>query len=159
MFSNALTGYLSRPRIIYHDRYGSPFWYWLLDQPQQTRATWYYHHQNDIDPQRSAAMAAADPGLTEAVNRISANSTPINADYVPPTLKPEDMLAESPESSSSHATAITPVRSTYASRSFVDSHSGSAPRSSSLLFWLTLGSCSFFVIWLVFIKRWQVALS
>ncbi|MDB6132124.1 MAG: hypothetical protein JWM59_367 [Verrucomicrobiales bacterium] len=134
--------YASRPPVYYQDPYGSPFWYWLLDQPREVRADWLYHHQGAVDPERRAEMLRADPALQAQVDALAAKKAPVEPNYVPAGLKNDDMFAD-PAADAEAEAAETAATST----------SG----GSSTLFWTTMLGGGAALAWLVFFKRWKPA--
>jgi hypothetical protein len=163
----AFSSYYSRPLVVYHDSYSSPFWYWLLDQPRYTRAEWYYHHQSQMDPARQAALVAADPELPQAVSAVATAAPTPNPDYTPPGIEAQAMTAptdadapadadaassSTPANSLANQVPPMPVRATQ-----LASMGASSNSSSSGFNWLVLLGCGGFVTWLVFFKRWKSA--
>lgn len=145
----ALLVYASRPAVHYQDSYGSPFWWWLLDQPQDVRASWLYHHQGSIDSARRAELLRADPGLQAKVDELSSKNVPVEPNYAPPGLKPDDMFTDPAAEAEAQAAAEEAENQTRGS-----SHS---PGGSSGLFWLTALGGGAAAAWLLFFKRWQPA--
>lgn len=137
----ALIAYASRPVAHYQDPYGSPFWWWLQDQPRDVRAAWLHHHQTDIDPARRAELLKADPALQAEVDALTAKNVPIEPGYAPGGLTTDDMFTDPGAQAEAEALA--------ASR---PSSSG-----SSGLFWVTLLGGGAATAWLVFVKRWKVS--
>ena len=139
----ALLVYATRPTVHYQDSFGSPFWWWLLDQPQDVRANWLYHHQTGMDPARRAELLKADPALQAQVDALAAKNTPVDPAYAPPGLKADDMFTE-------------PAAAAEEQTSSGNSGSGGGGGSSTL-FWLTLLGGGAATGWLVFGKRWKPA--
>ncbi|MES2705987.1 MAG: hypothetical protein V4726_05225 [Verrucomicrobiota bacterium] len=138
----ALLVYASRPPVYYQDPYGSPFWWWLLDQPRDVRASWLHHHQSDVDPNRRAELLRADPELQGQVDALAAKNVPVEPNYAPPGLKTDDMFID--PAAQAEADAEAENQSTSSS-------------GSSALFWITVLGGGAVVAWLLFVKRWQPA--
>jgi hypothetical protein len=135
-----LIAYAARPTVHYQDSFGSPFWWWLLDQPRDVRAAWLHHHQTDIDPARRAELLKADPGLQAEVDALTAKKLPVEPGYAPPGLTTADMFTD-PAAQEAAAAAEAASRS----------HSS----GSSGLFWITVLGGGAAAAWLVFVKRWK----
>jgi hypothetical protein len=153
----AFSSYYSRPVVIYHDSYSSPFWYWLLDQPRPVRAAWYYNHQTTMDPARQAALVAADPALTQDVTQLAATAPTPDPNYTPPGIEPQAMTAPVEVEATSDelpadASSQLPMSVTYGSV-----QRPLPGRSSSWFSMAILLGGSALVIWLVFFKRWKPA--
>lgn len=136
----ALIAYASRPVVQYQDPYGSPFWWWLLDQPRDVRASWLHHHQADIDPARRAELLKADPGLQSEVDALAAKNVPIEPGYAPGGLTTDDMFTDPAAQAAAAAES-----------------SRSPTPGSSGLFWVTLLVGGAVTVWLVFVKRWKIS--
>lgn len=126
------------PRTNYRDRYDSAFWWWLLSRPREERAQWAYHHTGDMDPARYQAMMQADQGLQEQVTSLELEKVPANPVYTPPGVEKDLMYSLELEAPVDYAVT-------------------EPPRSGRIWFWLWTLAGGGFLIWLVFVKRWQVA--
>ena len=133
-------GYYSRPLVVYHDPYGSLFWWWLLDRSLDDRAYWAYHHRYDMDPMRYQALMATDTNLQARVAALEAQQTAVDPSYTPPGVQRDLMYGDSYVNNAYH------TRPTSAGR---------------LLFWAIMlpavAGAGFLMVWLVFVKRWQTA--
>lgn len=132
--------YTSRPVVIYSDPYNNLFWWWLLDRSVEQRTLWTYHHRYNMDPERYHALVAADQGLESRLEQLEANQVPRDPQYVPSGLDSDLMYSD------------RFVTHTYSNRPTV---------SGRISFWIiavpaALGALCF-LIWLVFVKRWQTA--
>lgn len=135
-----LIAYAARPVAHYQDSYGSPFWWWLLDQPRDVRAAWLHHHQTDIDPARRDELLKADPGLQAEVDALTAKKLPVEPGYAPPGLTTDDMFTD--PAAQKEAAAIEAAARPHSS-------------GSSGLFWITVLGGGAAAAWLVFVKRWK----
>lgn len=132
--------YLTRPAVVYRDRYDNDFWWWLLDQPRPVRARWAYHHTNTMAPERYEALMRADEGLQEQVTALELEKVSIDADYVPEGLQKHWMYSAFIPSSQLEREA----RAAAAART----------PAGRFWFWFWMIGGGGFLIWLVFIKRW-----
>jgi hypothetical protein len=126
--------------VIYHDRYSSLFWWWLLDRSFDDRAWWAYHHRYDMDPARYQALVASDQQLERRVEQLETQQSPRNPHYVPGGLD-RDLM--------------------YSDRYVEHTYSNRRTTSGVVAFWLlgiplALG-LSGFSIWLIWFKRWQTS--
>jgi hypothetical protein len=143
-------GYTTRPVVVYHDAYSSPFWYWLLDQDVQTRALWYYNHQQVIDQARYQELLARDAALQDRLRRLEAQGGARNPAAAPPGLDPDLMYTD------------TFVEAVYnpAPPAVVPHHHPAVSFWHGvrvLLYALVVIAVLALLIWLVFFKRWGAA--
>jgi len=132
--------YVARPVVVYRDPYNSFFWWWLLDRSLDDRAYWAYHHRYDMDPARYQALVADNRELETRIEQLENQQVPRNPNYAPPNLD-RDLM--------------------YSDQSVTRAYSNRPTRSGAVAFWAlaipaALGA-GFFIIWLVFFKRWQTA--
>jgi|GEM_PF-2061280 len=132
--------YYSRPMVVYHDPYGSLFWWWLLDRSLEDRAWWAYHHRYDMDSARYQALMASDQQLEARVGQLESQPVARNPAYVPAGLD-RDLM--------------------YSDRYVANSYSNRPTLLGVAAFWVlgvptALALCVFF-IWLIWFKRWQTA--
>ncbi len=135
---NYYSPYYSRPVVIYNDNYSSLFWWWLLDQSLDDRATWVYHHRQDMDDARYRELVYRDLELENRVQQLQQRQIPTDPNYTPAGMDRDLMYSDKY------------VNRAYATR---PTHNG------RILFWLVMvptavGAGGFF-IWLVFFKRFQ----
>lgn len=132
--------YTSRPVVIYHDPYNSLFWWWLLDRSLDERASWAYHHRNDMDPARYQDLVARDQQLEARVAELETQQPPRDPAYVPTGLDRDLMYSDQ------YVTRITNSRPTTA---------------KAIVFWAVAGPTTLcftgFFVWLIWFKRWQTA--
>lgn len=122
--------YSSRPVVVYNDPIDSIFWWWMLDQSLDTRASWAYNHRSEIDDARWRDMVTKDAQLEARVRQLEqANGKP-DPTYVPTGVEP-DMMYDG-----NYVKAVTGV-----------SGPPVAQQESSITFW---GFCKF-MFWLVLI--------
>jgi hypothetical protein len=132
--------YASRPVVVYHDPYGSLFWWWLLDRTLDDRAWWTYHHRYDMDPARYQALVASDQQLQARVEQLEAQQVSRDTNYVPPGLDRDLMYSDG----------------------FVAHAYNNRPTTAGVAaFWLlgvpTAIGVSWLFIWLIWFKRWQTS--
>jgi hypothetical protein len=127
---------------MYHDPYGSLFWWWLLDRSIDDQAWWAYHHRYDMDPARYQALMANNQQLESRVAQLESQQQQVPRDpaYTPTGLD-RDLM--------------------YSDHYVANAYSNRPTRSGSVAFWifgvpLAIGSAAFF-IWLIWFKRWQTA--
>jgi hypothetical protein len=84
--------YWTRPVVVYHDPYNSYFWWWLLDQDAQTRALWYYNHQQVVDQARYQELLNRDATLEARLRQLEAQGAPRNPAAVPPGVPSPDLV-------------------------------------------------------------------
>ena len=134
--------YVSRPVVVYQDPFNSFFWWWLLDRTLDDRAAWAYHHRYEMDPARYQSLVATNQQLEQRISQLEAQQVPRDPNYVPPGIDRDLMYSD-------HA-----VAKTYANR---PTHSG------RIAFWVVAiplaAGAGYFLVWLVFLKRWQTAAS
>jgi hypothetical protein len=132
--------YYSRPVVVYRDPYSSFFWWWLLDRSLDERAYWAYHHRYDMDAARYQTLLATDTNLEARVRQLEAQQVAVNPKYVPSGLDPDLM---------------------YNDRYVHRVYSNRPTAAGRLCFWLILvpavAATGAFLVWLVFVKRWQTA--
>jgi hypothetical protein len=139
---NFYSPYWSRPVIVYNDPYSSFFWWWLLDQSLDTRASWVYNHRYDMDDARYRELVYKDLALENRVTELEQRQTPRDTSYVPTGMDRDMMYTDKY------------VNQAYANR---PTHNG------QIIFWsvmvpTAIGVGGFF-IWLVFFKRWHTAFA
>ena len=71
----------------YNDGLSNVFWYWMLAQSLDDRATWAYHHRDQIDDSRYREMVAKDAALEAKIKELENKNVQKDATYVPPVLK------------------------------------------------------------------------
>lgn len=134
------TPYYSRPLVVYNDPYSSFFWWWLLDRSLEDRAAWAYHHRADMDAARYQALLATDTNLETRVRELEGQQLAVNPRHVPTGLDADLMYSD-------HT-----VRQAYRTRPTVAGRLG---------FWLILvpamAATLYFLVWLIFVKRWQTS--
>jgi hypothetical protein len=144
-------GYYTRPVVVYHDPYSSAFWYWLLDQDAQTRAMWYYNHQQVIDQARYQELLAHDAQLQDRLRRLEAQGAARNPAAAPPGLDPDLMYTDTFVNAVYNPTPPVPgptvVPYPHPAVSFWHG-------VQVLLYALVVIALLALLIWLVFFKRW-----
>jgi hypothetical protein len=139
--------YYTRPVVVYHDPYGSPFWWWLLDQSLDSRAWWVYHHQQVMDQARYQALLSHDAQLEARLRQLEAQGVPRNPAYAPPGMDPDLMYTDGYVNAAYNPQPAVAVP--YHSRP------GSAWHAvRALLFVVVVLGILVLLIWLVFFKRW-----
>lgn len=81
-------GYYGQP-MYYHDSFSPFLWGWIMSDAinSQQRATWMYHHQNDMDQARYQAMLAKDARLQAEIDALKAQNVARDPSYVPPQMQ------------------------------------------------------------------------
>lgn len=79
--------YYGRP-TYYNDSYSPFLMGWILSDAinSQQRATWMYHHQNDMDQARYNEMLARDSQLRAEIEALKAQNIARDPSYVPPQM-------------------------------------------------------------------------
>jgi hypothetical protein len=153
--------YYSRPVVIYQDPFHNFFWWWLLSQSLDTRASWAYHHRRDIDDARYREMLRRDIQLEERLRQLEAKGVQRDPSYTPPGLERDLMYSDeyvdavyNPRPDPTYTPP--PVTHPAASPSVYPSrpHSSGAGVLSFILKSLLVIALLALVIWLVFFKRW-----
>ena len=79
--------YFARPAYAYSDPFGNPlFWMWLMDQNQEVRDLWIYHHQDQLDSHRFAELTNKDPNLKSRLQGLEIQAIQQDSGYSPPGL-------------------------------------------------------------------------
>jgi hypothetical protein len=156
--------YFGFPVIVYNDAYNSWFWYWLLSQSLDTQSAWMYHHRRVMDQARYDALLKQNAELAGRVAKLEASNTPRDTSYVPPGIDPDLMYADNFVESAFNPTEVeTTGGGDFGSG--VDSPTTTRRGNPQLvhiwrIIWGGLFAIAataailFFLIWLVFIKRW-----
>jgi hypothetical protein len=92
-------GYSSPPVVHgYSDPFGPFFYLWLFDRAtSDERASWAYHHRNEIDNARWADMVKKDKELEAKVKKLEADKVAKDVGFVPAGLKDNPDLMYSDE--------------------------------------------------------------
>jgi hypothetical protein len=126
--------------VRYSDPYSSFFWWWLLDRSLDDRAHWAYHHRYDMDEGRYQALVQHDAALESHVRQLEAEQVPVEPNYTPPGLDRDLMYSDQQ------------IQRAYSTRS---------TRAGRVSFWVlaipTALGLGWFLVWLVFFKRWPVS--
>lgn len=132
--------YSSRPVVVYHDPYGSMFWWYLLDRSLEERALWAYHHRRDMDVARYQAMLAKDAQLEARIRQLEREKVARDPNY---TLKGMDTDLQYSDDY---------VQAVYNPVPVVRPASG---RGGWIVLWVLLGVASIgLIVWLVFYRKW-----
>jgi len=130
--------YVERPVVVYRDPYSSFFWWWLLDRTLDDRAAWAYHHRYDMDPARYQALVSENHDLEQRVAQLERNQVPRDPSYTPAGIDRDLMYSDKQVARVYHNRPTT---------------------SGRVLFWLVAiplaAGAGYFLVWLVFFKRWQ----
>lgn len=137
--------------VHYRDPYSDWFWWWMLSQSLDTRASWAYHHRQSMDEARYRDMLRRDASLEARIRQLEAERVARDPKYAPGGLDYDLMYDDSYVDAvynpiSAPALETRPAPATYTS-------SG----GSSLFVWLIAICFVVFLIWLVFFKRWSVS--
>jgi hypothetical protein len=140
--------YYSRPVIVYHDPYSSPFWWWLLAQSADTRAAWYYNHRQSIDEARYQELLARDAELKIRMQRLEAQGPP-NPAAAPAGVPPDLMYTQDYVNSVYNPKPAPPAVVAHRAHAFSFWHGVRV-----LLYALLIVALLAVLVWLVFFKRW-----
>ena len=132
--------YLTRPVVTYNDPFSGFFWLWLLDRSLNDRAQWAYHHRSDMDASRYQALMATDTNLEARVRQLEMQKTPVDPKYAPNGIDRDLMYSDQ-----------------HVHRAYVTRPTTSGKASFWLILIPTAIGAAWFMIWLVFYKRWKVA--
>jgi hypothetical protein len=146
--------YIGMPPVIYHDPFGSLFWWWLLAQNLDTRAHWAYHHRHEMDEARYRELLRKDAQLEEKIRELEQKGVPRDPKYTPPNIDPDQMYTDEYVDAALNPQPRQPHTPTYPH----------AQPGSSLRDGLRFLARAFvvlaifaFLIWFVFFKRWGTA--
>lgn len=160
------------PTIYYHDPYSRLFWYWLLAQSLDTRASWAYHHRYDMDAARYRALLDRDARLESRIRELEAQKIPRDQAYVPKEMAkdPDAMYSDeyidaifNPQPTGTGTTALPPPTEPPVPYVPAPPISRGPSMSAGQFFWagvrflfasLLILAALAFLIWVVFIKRW-----
>jgi hypothetical protein len=138
--STVFRPYYSRPVVVYNDPFGGFFWWWLLDQSLENRAQWAYHHRHTMDSTRYQALVEHDAELEARVRQLEAEKVATNPNFVPAGVD-RDLM--------------------YSDRYVQRAYSNRPTTTGRVAFWMlttvAVAGTGFFLVWLVFFKRWQVS--
>jgi hypothetical protein len=111
-----------------------------LDRSLDERANWAYHHRYDMDPARYQALVSDNKELEQRVQQLESQQVKRDTNYTPANLDRDLMYSE---------------------RHVTQAYSNRPTRGGAVAFWLlaipTALGVGFFMVWLVFFKRWQVS--
>jgi hypothetical protein len=154
--------YFRMPVIVYNDPYNYYFWYWLLNQSLESQAYWTYHHRYVMDQARYNALLNSNAALAARVNQLEQSNLPRDTSFAPAGIDPDLMYAdnyvdaaynpqvvETDVPSSPEIDYSPPART----GNFRLSHVWKALWHGLFAIAATL-AITFFLIWLIFIKRW-----
>lgn len=83
--------YYNTPPTVthYNDPYSTFFWLWLLDRSLDDRASWAYHHRNEMDDARYKDLLAKDKNLEAKIKQLEAGEKKRDPNYVPAGVEPD----------------------------------------------------------------------
>lgn len=142
------SGYSGRPVVGYRDRYDSFFWWWLLDQSLDRRATWTYHHRYSMDQTRYQDLLARDSQLETRVRELEAGGAPRDPTYAPEGIDSDLMYSDDYVDAAYNPQPVAPIVSVPPVRS------GHSRVGVVILEVLAAAGILALLVWLVFIKRW-----
>ena len=154
--------YYGRPAVVYNDPYNSFFWYWLLSQSLDSQASWAYHHRYDMDRARYNDLINRNAKLAARVNQLEENKVVRDTSFTPSGIEPDLMYTDAYLDAAYNPTA---VETTNARPPEIISVPATIPHSLRVtrawkVFWQGIlaiaatAAMTFFLIWLIFIKRW-----
>lgn len=136
------------PVVIYRDPYSDMFWWWLLAQSLDTRASWAYHHRDSMDQARYREMLQRDAQLEARVRQLEQQGTKRDPGYQPPGVDRDlmytDQYVEAAYNPQPTAGVTVPTPS---------HRTGRGVLTTLLVIALILGFLCF-AVWFVFFKRW-----
>ncbi len=139
------------PVIVYRDPYSDWFWWWMVTQSLDQRAMWAYHHHSVMDEERYRDLLRRDQALEAKVRELEAKNVARDPKYTPSGLDSDLMYTDDYVGSAYNPQAAPPGKTVVLPRP--------APRPgygqklfTVFVVVLLLG----FVVWLIFIKRWDV---
>jgi hypothetical protein len=133
------------PVIVYRDPYSDWFWFWLLTQNRDMRASWAYNHRSDMDAARYRDLLAKDQQLEARIRELEAKGVRPDSTWAPPGLD-SDLMYED-------GFVVAAVNPQPAPRAPL-------PPAHARHLWgalwriLLILAIMAFLVWLVFIKRW-----
>lgn len=73
----------------YHDSFSPFLWGWMFSSSLNShdRASWMYHHKDEMDEQRYKDMLAKDSQLQLEIDKLKQSNVKVNPEYVPEQLK------------------------------------------------------------------------
>jgi hypothetical protein len=134
--------------VTYSDPYSNIFWWWLLSQSIDYRASWAYNHRYDMDSFRYRDMLDRDAALEARVRELERKQVARDPTYVPPGVDPDLMYTDEYVQAAVNPTITHP-----------GSPAPGSPSHGSHFFrwcfiWLLASGIVVFLIWFIFIKRW-----
>lgn len=154
--------YFGYPVIVYNDPYNGFFWYWLLSQSLDSQARWAYHHRYVMDQARYDALLNRNAELAARVSQLEQSKAPRDTTYTPSGIDPDLMYADDYVESAYNPQEVTAADATSPNMDFPTT---TARNNRQLvhawkIIWHGLfaiaatAAVTFFLIWLIFIKRW-----
>lgn len=135
------------PRVVYADPYSDMFFWWMLSQSLDYRASWAYHHRYDMDSLRYRDLMERDRQLEARVRELEAKQVPRDPTYRPKEIDPDLMYTDDYV-----AAAVNPTITQQDSVPQRTSSGGHFFRSCFT--WLLAIGIIVFLIWFIFFKRW-----
>jgi hypothetical protein len=145
--------YINQPRppvVVYRDPYSDLFWFWLLSQSLDQRASWAYHRRDTMDLTRYREMLARDAQLEARIKQLEQEGKPRDPAYQPPGVDRDLMYSDQYVDAAYNPQPPPP--------SVVNSNAPSGRSGGGalrvLLIIVVILALLCFAIWLVFFKRW-----
>jgi hypothetical protein len=154
--------YYGRPPVVYNDPYNSFFWYWLLSQSLNSQASWAYHHRYVMDRARYNDLLNRNASLAARVNQLEESKVVRDTSFTPAGIDPDLMYTDNYLDATYNPQA---VETGTAAPPEVGSVPAAIPRSLRVARALkaflqgvfvisATATVTFFLIWLIFVKRW-----
>jgi hypothetical protein len=134
----------------YRDPYSSFFWWWLIGQSLDTRASWAYNHRDYMDDARYRDLLTRDSQLQTRVRELESQAVRPDPTYTPSGIDPDLMYSDNY------------VNAVYNPQKPPQTNPAVAARPAGRSIWRGLFEVALVValmaggVWLVFIKRWNV---
>ena len=154
--------YYGRPTVVYNDPYNSYFWYWLLSQSLDSQASWAYHHRYVMDRARYNDLMNRNAVLAARVNQLEESKVARDSSFTPSGIDPDLMYTDAYLDAAFNPQAVDTNAATQPETGAVPAaipHNLRVARAWKA-FWQGIlaiamtAALTFFLIWLIFIKRW-----
>ncbi len=82
-YGSRYNDYASRPAPMFNDAMNAVFWFWLLDQATEDRASYAYNHKAEMDPARYQQMVNNDAKLQAMVQELEKQNLAKDPNWTP----------------------------------------------------------------------------
>jgi hypothetical protein len=139
------------PTVVhYNDPYSTFFWLWMLDRSLDDRAYWAYHHRYDMDEARYRDLLAKDRALEARIRQLEAEKKARDPNYVPPGMPDADLQYTDDFVNAS----INPEPKPYTGMTAGQFFHGLWVFIKWCFYIALIIAVIWFLVWLVFYKRW-----